>query len=178
MLSHDLLLQVRFAVKQAFAPVAEISKPSDTGSKGVYGSHCPLPPWQFELTHIYQLICQDPQASLLHYLYSDNPSWHFEADAVKLIWQQFSSEHLIKRNKVRQFSGLCYLAMQDHKHQIIHGKPAHTISRIIEISGVSVSNWRRDWLPLWRILNDVVSKLDAEALSRVSLGFRDYNYDD
>lgn len=168
MIDDNYIPTIRSIIWAALAPARTLSKSSDDGSKGVYGPTCPLPPWQFELTHIYQSVCADPSASLIHYLYADNPSWEFEAEAVKMVWSAFIAQNPIKPKKAKALSGLCYLALQNYKHQICYSKNAHSISRIIEISGVSASNWQRDWLPWWRTLQAVVACIDIEALTRLA----------
>ena len=158
---------VASAIAIAMMPTPLKERSDDGSSSRVFQSSCPLPPWQFELTHITRAVHSDRSSGLLNYLYHPKPAWHFESDAVKQVWDRACLECVIPAKKSKTLSILCYLALQNYRSEINHGRPAHKVNRLIEISGVSASNWRRDWLPFWRVFSDVCYQLDLAALTRM-----------
>ncbi len=162
----------RSCIIDAMAPVALRTSGDEAPSSKVFGSRCPLPPWQFELTKVYKWVCTTPQSSLLHYLYQTDPSWPHETEALKLVWQYAQSQLELPKDKETKLSILCWMALQNYRHALFHGKPAHKVKRVIEVSQVSEHNWRRDWLPFWRVFHESVLLLETEGLKLVEVELR------
>lgn len=164
----DSIQQARRWVLEAFAAPSPVRSDENRSlAASIYGSRCPLPPWQFELTAIARLANRDLYGCLMRYLYHPKPEWSDECDSLSLLWKQFSAANNVPKHKERTLSALCYLALQNYRHILFHKKPAHSISRIIELSKVSQSNWRRDWRPIWIEMNENVALFDIEALTRI-----------
>ena len=162
----------RSCIIDAMAPIALRTTDGEKLTAMVFGSRCPLPPRQFELTKVYKLVCGDSSSSLMHYLYQPSPSWQHETEALKLVWQYALEQIELPKAKEGKLSVLCWMALQNYRHALFHGKPAHKVKRVIEVSKVSEHNWRRDWLPFWRQFHESVLALDAQALQRFELEFR------
>jgi hypothetical protein len=166
--SSNQLDHIRKQLLIVMLPTPLRSSCNDGSGARFFSSSCPLPPWQFELSRLYKIVCADSSAALLHYLYHPNPPWHYEADAIKAVWDSVVFHNNLPKRKQKTLSVLCYLAVQNYRSEVIRKKPAHKISRLIEISGVSADNWRRDWRPYWYLFSEEVKSLDVAGLIRIS----------
>lgn len=62
---------------------------------------------------------------------------------------------------------MVYLAIQNYKSVRTQGKPAHTPERIRQLVEIPEGNWRRDWLPRWRLMRTELASIDHAALSSI-----------
>lgn len=155
---------VRQAIIEALAPPKSKRLDGESPASRVYGSTCPLPPWQFALTRLFKAVNTHQHSALLNYLYHPNPSWDHEAGAVRLLWHVFRQVTPVSAKREKRLAALCYLSLQDYRCEVVLGRRAHHVSRVQELCEISGANWRRDWLPHWREFKRQLDRLDTDAL--------------
>lgn len=134
-------------------------------------SSCPLPHNAFWLTKISRAVTMLPDhlSSLALFAYSERCEWHHVEIVSRELWAAFleSQEKALREKKKQKLKDMVYLAMQNWKSLLLHECEAHTPARVRELIGVSEQNWRRDWLPYWRQMHDLLSKTDEKVLVNV-----------
>ena len=108
----------------------------------------------------------EDQRNWVRYAYTDIRHWDNEQGIVKEVWRRFQ-QSLAKSfddEKTKQLKGLCYLCVQDARHQKNNDEVLHKPARIRELLKIPGSNWRRDWLPHWRTFYSIVDDIDSSAL--------------
>ena len=116
----------------------------------------------------------DEQRNWVRYAYTTNGSWDHEQGAVVAVWKLFS-ETLSNRTsaeKIQKLKGLCYLCLQDAKHRKNNDQPLYKPARLRELTDISASNWRRDWLPHWKKMQAVIDVMDRHALKELLVSTR------
>lgn len=133
-------------------------------------SSMPLPPWAFEDSRVVRVVnaLPDGQRNWIMYAYSDCYNWDNESGAVVALWKEFEPElEGVRDDTLQKLKGMAYLCVQDFKNIKNRGKPAHLPSRIRQLTGVPEGNWRRDWLPRWRRMQQILTEFDRAALAKV-----------
>jgi len=153
--------QVRYQLKLSRVQASETRKGS---------SSMPLPPWAFNDTKIVKAVNSLPEAQKhwLYYAYCEKQNWENESTVTKAVWAEIESEvSSLKQASIQKLKGLVYLCVQDYQHIVTKEKPLYTPAKIRELASVSESNWRRDWLPRWRRIQQALTDIDNTALGEV-----------
>lgn len=130
----------------------------------------PLAPGAFQDAKIIRAVHSLPiqQQSWLRYAYSDAYTWDDECGATVTLWEQFKPElEGARSSTVDKCKALAYLCIQDFKHFRLRGESKYPPSKVQELAKVPEGNWRRDWLPRWRKMQEILRALDVEALESV-----------
>lgn len=134
-------------------------------------SSCPLPHNAFELSRITRVVFMLPDnlQAWATYAYGPKQEWSSVQTITHELWQEFLASETCKfrKAKLEKLKGMAFLAVQDWRHQVLFEKELHTPGKIQELLSVSESNWRRDWLPLWRKMGALMAGIDREMLTRV-----------
>lgn len=133
-------------------------------------SSLPLPVWAFDDSRIVRAVNRLPseQRRWVRYAYTADYSWDDESGAVADLWQAIADQFAsLRDDSLQKVRGMVYLCLQDYKHLRTTGKPAHRPERIRLLTGVPEGNWRRDWLPRWRLMQDAIKAIDNAALASI-----------
>lgn len=135
------------------------------------GSRCPLSDDAFYLTRVTRAVNQLPENlnALALYAYSDDCHWdHVETVSCDL-WNRFLSSQVksFRAKKLKTLQGMVLLAMQNWKHTLQASADLHKPARIRELLGINENQWRRDWLPYWRQMHQLLSETDNQVLLNV-----------
>ncbi|EOW7174548.1 bacteriophage antitermination protein Q [Vibrio parahaemolyticus] len=134
-------------------------------------SSCPLPHNAFWLSKITRAVTMLPDNlnSLALFAYAERCDWHHVETVSCELWATFldAQEKALREKKKQKLKGMVYLAMQNWKSLLLTDREAHEPARVRELIGVSEQNWRRDWLPYWRQMHDLLSKTDEKVLVHV-----------
>lgn len=129
-----------------------------------------LPPWAFDDTKIVRAVSRlpDTERRWVRYAYSGNYTWDDESGIVFDLWERLAPQFTGLRGKtLAKVRGMVYLAVQNYKSVRTQGKPAHTPERIRQLVEIPEGNWRRDWLPRWRLMRTELASIDHAALSSI-----------
>ncbi|MCH9691709.1 MAG: bacteriophage antitermination protein Q [Gammaproteobacteria bacterium] len=138
----------------------------------------PLPPWAFEDSRIVRAVNTLPDGlrGWLKFAYTDSYTWEDEAAVVIALWDQFKPQaNGLRDDTIKKLKGMAHLCVQDLKNITNRGKPLYPPARIRQLLGVPRGNWRRDWLPRWQRMQEILFELDRQALIEV-LGVVDGRY--
>ncbi|MGI2068128.1 bacteriophage antitermination protein Q [Shewanella glacialipiscicola] len=134
-------------------------------------SSCPLPPDAFSLIKTSRAVTMLPEHlnSLALYAYSERCEWHHVEIVAAAIWQRLlvTQDKPFRAKKEKTLKGMVFLAMQNWRHLLTAENDLHTPQRIRELLDISENLWRRDWLPFWRQLHDLLSETDHQVLTHV-----------
>ena len=134
-------------------------------------SSCPLPPHAFRQTRITRAVhmLDDSHSSFALFAYSDRCSWEHVEVVSKQLWQAFldAQPKKLRAKKQAVLRRMVYLAMQNWKHQLTAEADLHKPKRIRELLSISEHQWRRDWLPFWRQMHDILTEHDTSMLERL-----------
>lgn len=132
---------------------------------------CPLPPNAFSLSRTSRAVNMLPEHlnSLALYAYAERCEWHHVETVARDLWQAFlaSQEKAFRAKKEKTLKGMVYLSMQNWKHQVQTDSDLYTPQRIRELLDINEHHWRRDWLPYWRQLHELLSDIDYQVLLNV-----------
>lgn len=142
-----------------------------SASRSYKTSSCPLPPNAFHLTRITRAINMLPehQKSLALFAYTERCEWHHVETVARELWDAFlrKQDKAFRAKKEKTLKGMVYLAMQNWQHMLKTEADLHTPKRIRELLEINEHHWRRDWLPYWRQLHDLLTEFDEKVLSNV-----------
>ncbi|WP_169828898.1 bacteriophage antitermination protein Q [Marinobacterium jannaschii] len=167
--------------KKATEPALRVEQEIRRGFYQVHGvatrapakSSCPLSPFAFEDAKVVRAVnaLPDDQRHWIKYAYcpEEVSGWEDESGAVVALWKEYEPQAGNVRSSTRKtLQGLAHLCIQDMKAQVNRGKGAHSPARIRELLGVPEANWRRDWSPRWRAMQEIVRRLDRDGLEQVA----------
>jgi hypothetical protein len=134
-------------------------------------SSCPLPENAFWLTKISRALTMLPDHlnSLALFAYAERCDWHHVETVSRELWAAFLEDQskAFRAKKEKQLKGMVYLAMQNWKSLLLTEREEHPPQKVRELLGVSEQNWRRDWLPYWRQMHNLLSATDEKVLVNV-----------
>lgn len=139
----------------------------------------PLAPSAFEDARVVRAVrsLEIGQQHWLRYAYSDAYKWDDEQGATVALWEAFKSQLSGARAEtVNKCKALAYLCLQDFKHFRLRGEYKYPPSEVQRLARVPDSNWRRDWLPRWRAMQEILAELDRQALALVLERIYDRNH--
>ena len=132
---------------------------------------CPLPPNAFCLSKTSKVVNMLPDNlnSLALYTYADKCSWRHVEIVSRGLWQAFKAcqDKPFREKKEKTLKGMVFLAMQNWKHQVQTDLDLLEPARIRELLNINEHHWRRDWLPYWRQMHDLLSATDHQVLLNV-----------
>ena len=135
------------------------------------GGRCPLPDDAFYLSRITRAVNQLPEKlnALALYAYSDDCSWDYVEAVSCELWGRFlaAQAKAFRAKKLKTLQGMVLLAMQNWKHTLRASADLHKPARIRELLGINENQWRRDWLPYWRQMHQLLSETDNQVLLHV-----------
>jgi hypothetical protein len=113
-----------------------------------------------------------PLHDLVQYCYAENHKWLNVELLTQSLWKSFVLDprfnvKKMRAAKVKRLKGMIFLAVQNWQSLVKKQKPAHTNDSIIRLLGVNKNNWRRDWLPFWRVFCELIEELDKAALYEI-----------
>lgn len=133
-------------------------------------SSLPLPPWAFDDSRIVKAVNRlpDNERRWVRYAYTADYSWDDESGAVADLWAASAPQLTgLRPSSLQKVRGMTYLCIQDYKSIRTSGKPAHKPERIRQLLAIPEGNWRRDWLPRWKLLQAELKAIDSSALAKI-----------
>lgn len=131
-------------------------------------SSCPLPPNAFFLTQITRAVTMLPDTlnSLALFAYAERCDWHHVENVSRHLWSVFLDKQnkSFREGKKKKLKGMVYLAMQNWKSLLLTEREVHEPAKVRDLLGINEQNWRRDWLPYWRQMHDLLSEADEKVL--------------
>jgi hypothetical protein len=150
-------------------------EPIETGTQKQFKtSVCLLHPSHFSFNDFKAAVNRLPAPlhDLVKYCYAEKYKWLNVELLSKSLWKSFLlnpryNVKKIRAAKVKRLKGMVFLAAQNWQSIVTNNKPAYTPDAVIRMLGVSKSNWRRDWLPFWRLFMDQIEELDKAAIYEI-----------
>jgi len=142
-----------------------------SAGRGYKTNSCPLPYDAFQSSRISKAVTMLPTHlnSLALYAYADRCDWSHVEVVSRHIWRLFltSQSKKFREKKLKTLKGMVLLAMQDWKNRVQTDKELHKPARIRELLSINENQWRRDWLPYWRQMQELLSETDNQVLLNV-----------
>lgn len=143
-------------------------------SRSYKTSSCPLPANAFKSSRVTRVVNSLPKNlfSFSQFTYAERCEWkHTESVACDL-WAQFLSLQDVefREKKRKSLKAMVFVSMQSWKHQVLTGGELYSPAKIRELLGLNKHSWRRDWLPHWRLMHELLSDFEGKVLKNVYEG--------
>lgn len=142
-----------------------------SASRGYKTNSCPLAYDAFHSTKISRAVnaLPDHLNSLALYAYTHRCEWRHVEVVSRHVWHLFLVSHpkKFRVKKLKTLKGMVLLAMQDWKNKIQTGKELNTPARVRELLKINENHWRRDWLPFWREMQNLLCDVENQVLMNV-----------
>lgn len=140
-------------------------------SRSFKTSSCPLPANAFKSTRVTRVVNALPLDlfSLAQFAYAERCEWKHTEQVAKQLWAQFKSlqETAFRAKKLDTLKSMVFVSMQSWKHLVTTGGELYTPAKIRELLDLNEHTWRRDWLPHWRLMHELLSDTEQKVLKNV-----------